>query len=399
MADISIKDAPLINNISGTEKIPVSDGSGKPAAITVNQILDKVDLSDYVTTETLNQSVQAVNSNINGVNQSINSTLQNVNEKANKADATATDALNLAEGIQGSLSSFALKSELPTKVSQLENDVPYVIDDVVKNGLYIYDIDGRFTLPENWNTTNNSKAVGVAILGDDCRFVVAKEDIGEKMWGGYGTDIASLTNYTSKTEAAKDFAGVTNTRLIIEALGVGNAPAAEACASYSFLNGQTGYLGAAGEWKLARSYKDELNSALELIGGTKMTEGAYWTSTEHSSLYAWYQWFDSDSDLGIPSKGTGNYYVRAFLAIEVPKLKERVSELESSVSNKQDVISDLEEIRQGAALGKSSIQSIPNNLSNFYNDAGFITGDIKSIKKVTALPDNPDSNTLYIITS
>ena len=109
MADISIKDAPLINNISGTEKIPVSDGSGKPAAITVNQILDKVDLSDYITTETLNQAVQ------------------NVNQKADKANTTATNALNLAEGIQGSLSSFALKSELPTKVSQLENDADYYI--------------------------------------------------------------------------------------------------------------------------------------------------------------------------------------------------------------------------------------------------------------------------------
>lgn len=109
MADISIKDAPLINNISGTEKIPVSDGSGKPAAITVNQILDKVDLSNYTTTEIVQQAVQ------------------NVNQKADKANTTATNALNLAEGIQGSLSSFALKSELPTKVSQLENDADYYI--------------------------------------------------------------------------------------------------------------------------------------------------------------------------------------------------------------------------------------------------------------------------------
>ena len=109
MADISIKDAPLINNISGTEKIPVSDGSGKPAAITVNQILNKVDLSNYTTTEIVQQAVQ------------------NVNQKADKANTTATNALNLAEGIQGSLSSFALKSELPTKVSQLENDADYYI--------------------------------------------------------------------------------------------------------------------------------------------------------------------------------------------------------------------------------------------------------------------------------
>ena len=181
------------------------------------------------------------------------------------------------------------------------------------NGVYIYDINGKYTLPSEWDTSRNEEAVGVAILTDDCSFVVAKEDIGQKTWGGYGTDTASLTNY-SQTEAAKDFAGVTNTRLIIEALGVGNAPAAEACASYSFLNGQTGYLGAAGEWKLARSYKDELNSALELIGGTKMAESYYWASTEVDSSSAWGLYFASSSTMN-PGVKYGNRYVRAFLAI------------------------------------------------------------------------------------
>ena len=42
MADISIKDAPLINNVSGTEKIPVSDGSGEPKAVTIDQITQKI---------------------------------------------------------------------------------------------------------------------------------------------------------------------------------------------------------------------------------------------------------------------------------------------------------------------------------------------------------------------
>lgn len=83
--------------------------------------------ANYATTETLNQAVQAVNSNINGVNQSINTRLQNVNEKANKADATATDALNLAEGIQGSLSSFALKENVNALESQMiTGDIKYI---------------------------------------------------------------------------------------------------------------------------------------------------------------------------------------------------------------------------------------------------------------------------------
>ena len=138
MADISIKDAPLINNISGTEKIPVSDGSGKPAAITVNQILNKVDLSNYTTTEIVQQAVQ------------------NVNQKADKANTIATTALNLAEGIQGSLSSFALKSELPTKVSQLENDSNYATTNQIPTNISQFNNDCGFVQSSRVDTIETS---------------------------------------------------------------------------------------------------------------------------------------------------------------------------------------------------------------------------------------------------
>ena len=190
------------------------------------------------------------------------------------------------------------------------------------NGIYIYDINGKYTSPSKWDTSRNDEAVGVAILTDDCKFVVAKEDIGQTRWGGYLTDIASLTNYTSSTEAAKDFAGITNTKVIIDAIGQTNdgyriGSAAQDCVDYIFPNGQAGYLGAAGEWQLARSYKDELNSALELIGGTKMAEDYYWTSTEYSSYSAWSQWFASGSNLidGLKGNGGGKRSARAFLAL------------------------------------------------------------------------------------
>ena len=309
--------------------------------------------TNYVTNQTFTQAINSVNS---GLSSNLNNLSNRVGENTSKISNHDTKIYTLESTVDahGSLfNSKADKTEIPTKVSQLENDVPYIIEDVVNNGLYIYDTDGRFTLPKNWNTTNNSKAVGVAILGDNCKFVVAKENAKSSTvsWGGYGTDIASLTNYSSQTKAAKDFAGITNTQVIIDAIGQTNdgyrtGSAAQDCVDYIFPNGQAGYLGAAGEWKLARSYKDELNSALELIGGTTMTEGYYWASTEYSSYISWGQWFDSNSYL-IESRKNYTYYVRAFLAIEVPKpLKEKVSELEIS---KQDVIKDLETIRSGAA--------------------------------------------------
>lgn len=231
------------------------------------------------------------------------------------------------------------KTAIPTKVSQLENDVPYVVDNTLPtNGLYIYDINGNFTLPENWNTTNNSKAVGVAILTDDCKFVVAKQDISTSIisWGGFGTDISALTNYTDAASAATDFDGVNNTSKIIAAIGNTNdgdrdGTAAGDCAAYVFPNRKTGYLGAAGEWQVVYQNKDALNSALTLIGGTKMKKNAYWTSTEYSSNSAWRQYFDSVGDLDYNAKRNGVYYVRAFLALEEPKsIKDRLNDIENN---------------------------------------------------------------------
>ena len=189
------------------------------------------------------------------------------------------------------------------------------------NGIYIYDINGKYTSPSKWDTSRNDEAVGVAILTDDCKFVVAKEDISTSTicWGGYSTDISTLTNSARNTNAATDFDGVNNTAKIIAAIGNSNdgyrdGTAAGDCAAYTFPNGKTGYLGAAGEWQVARQNKEDLNSALTLIGGTTMKESAYWTSTEYSSGNAWNQLFDSRSHLNDSYKG-GNRYVRAFLAL------------------------------------------------------------------------------------
>ena len=38
MKDVKIKDAPLVEQVQGTEKIPVSDGSGQPKTVSIDQI-------------------------------------------------------------------------------------------------------------------------------------------------------------------------------------------------------------------------------------------------------------------------------------------------------------------------------------------------------------------------
>lgn len=214
------------------------------------------------------------------------------------------------------ISGYTAPSEQSFTASQQARNVD-VVYKVIPFGVSIYDIDGNLTFPELWNTANNSKAVGVAILTDTCRFVVAKSDIGTKEWGGYGTDISTLTNYESDNDAATDFDGVNNTAKIIAAIGNSNdgyrdGTAAGDCAAYTFPNGKTGYLGAAGEWQVARQNKEDLNSALTLIGGTTMTESFYLTSTEYSRGYAWGHGFDSNSFLSCRHKYNYFDYVRAF---------------------------------------------------------------------------------------
>jgi hypothetical protein len=189
-------------------------------------------------------------------------------------------------------------------------------------------------------------------LTGDCRFVVAKEDAKSSYvrWGGYGTDISTLTNYTDAALADTDFDGVNNTSKIIAAIGNSNdgyrdGTAAGDCAAYTFPNGKTGYLGAAGEWQVARQNKEDLNSALTLIGGTTMTEGYYWTSTEYSSDDAWFQCFDSTSYLLYDYKGNSDFgiYVRAFLALEEPKsVKDKLNDIENNY-----VTTDTEQIITG----------------------------------------------------
>jgi hypothetical protein len=40
------------------------------------------------------------------------------------------------------------------------------------NGVYILNKDNDLVLPDNWNTEDNDKAVGVALITDDCKISI-----------------------------------------------------------------------------------------------------------------------------------------------------------------------------------------------------------------------------------
>ena len=189
-------------------------------------------------------------------------------------------------------------------------------------GIFIYDIDGKLTAPEDWDSANNDRAVGVYVGTDTHRFVIAKDNSVDSLaWGGYGIEVDNIVTTTNKSNAKLDFDGKNNTNKIITQLsgfidqkGNVGAPTCEYCANYTSPNGKRGYLGASGEWQMVMDNKYKVMVALNKCGGSSL-EGTSWnfTSTQYDSKNIWYydlsgKWIASTSKIT-------KYKVRPFLSI------------------------------------------------------------------------------------
>ena len=174
------------------------------------------------------------------------------------------------------------------------------------NGVYVYSNDGKLYNPDDWDTANNDSAVGVAVVTDDCKFAITKEEKPRRAWSIalYGTDVSGLTNYDSSSQPETDFNGESNTSIIREAASSEDSSnnAAHYCYSQTVsINGRGtihGYLPALGELQVAHDNKAAIYSAMSLIGGTAIpTSYALWSSTESDSSLAWsFGWVNGNPD-------------------------------------------------------------------------------------------------------
>lgn len=165
------------------------------------------------------------------------------------------------------------------------------------NGVYIQHIDGNLYLEDEWTAGGftNDQANGVAVVSDEAKFVIAKANASDsRQWSAEGKLVTDIVTVGNNAGAILDYDGAGNTSKIIEQMsgytdsyGVVGAPAAEACAAYTFPNGKKGYLAAAGEWQLAYNNKAAIVSAMSLIGGTAITLGNLWSSTQCNIDLAW----------------------------------------------------------------------------------------------------------------
>ena len=187
--------------------------------------------------------------------------------------------------------------------------------------VYIADTSGNLYTEAEWTASGktNDQAEGVCVMRSfSGGFIIAKDDASSSSlkWGGYKKTVSNIVTSSSKAIASLDIAGYDNTSKIIEQCtgytnnNITGAPAAEACASYTFPSGVTGYLPALGEWNMAYDNKKAVVSAMSLIGGTAIQEQDYWSSTQYDGSYSWLcKW--SNGTLSSYYKSYA-YYVRAF---------------------------------------------------------------------------------------
>lgn len=210
-------------------------------------------------------------------------------------------------------SGYTTPSSQSFTASQLSRNVSMVYLKV-RLGVYIQATDKSLISESDWNGSKTPN--GIAVITENCSFVIALKDISTSYvdtvydWGSPGTTINNITTTIYESDAAIDYDGKEQTDAIVAQLGTGNA--ASKCRDFTFPNGKKGYLGAAGEWKVAVNNKSAIESALTKCGYNAMSTW-YWTSTQKNSTASWYiVW--SNGNLFDLSKADHNY-LRAFTSI------------------------------------------------------------------------------------
>ena len=264
-------------------------------------------LSRYYNSEKLTVNVSGVSSGftvtVNGQSQTTTSETYYI-----PYDTAYTISASSVKGYNTEISESSITASQQTRTVT----VAYT---TIPNGVYICDNMGALTAVGSWNTSNNSSAIGVAVISDNCAFIIEKTvSYSTMQWGGKGITISGIVTTSNSDTAKTDYAGESNTTEIINQLGSGNAPAADYCRGRSCtVNGTTlyGYLGGAGEWQTAYNNKSAIDSALSKIGGTAMnTNDYYWTSTQYSSSHAWI--LDLNNSVVDDYYKDTNQYARAF---------------------------------------------------------------------------------------
>lgn len=149
--------------------------------------------------------------------------------------------------------------------------------DNATDGVYIVTDREKLILPEFWGLHKHSVTpVGVAVIEGGKRILIDKEESKEKLQMLSENESVGR-EYDSVEAALKDFDGEANT----EDLAKEGSPVALYCTE------RGKHLPSLGEMKLVNKYRELVDAALVMIGGTPFQCAWYWTSTQYVSGDEW----------------------------------------------------------------------------------------------------------------
>ena len=221
---------------------------------------------------------------------------------------------NLKESFTKKIKSIR-KSDLNSKSSFELFDGVYIFHET----LGVQDVEG-------WDSKNNDGVVGILVVDGEHRIVFATEESPERLrWTISRGEFNQIIPTIFKAES--DFDGETYCRN----LNSPKFPAAYYCLNYD-KGGQKWYLPSAGELCLAYEYLDDIQTAMDAVGGQEfMTEWVasrnnrplpvYWSSTEQSETLAWGLDF-TDNQLYWHAKAGHLLNVRPVCKLNMDSLKE-----------------------------------------------------------------------------
>ena len=176
------------------------------------------------------------------------------------------------------------------KISSKKNDELTTKADTafIPNGVYILHETLGVRTVDGWNPKNNDGVVGVLLIEDDHKIVVALEDSPKNLLWSNERELINQP-VDELEDAQNDFNG----EYYCQKLDSPDFPAAYYCKTYNKGN-RDWYLPSTGELWMIYDHFEEIQNALSIVGGQKFVsnwdEGIpeYWSSTEYGAMDAWY---------------------------------------------------------------------------------------------------------------
>ena len=159
----------------------------------------------------------------------------------------------------------------------------------ISNGVYILHESLGVKTVEDWNPKNNKGAIGILLIEDEHKIVVALENSPKKLNWSKELVLGANRPVVEIEDAESDFNG----EEYCKNLNSPNYPAAYYCLNYK-KGGRSWYLPSSGELWLIYNHLEEIQTALSTVEGQRLVNKlsydfpCYWSSTESGVPYAWH---------------------------------------------------------------------------------------------------------------